>query len=50
MDIVILNDNVLIKKDKMFIYSGNIVNGFYILTPDKHELYNSELDNDSHVK
>ena len=23
---------------------------FYILTPDKHELYNSELDNDSHVK
>ena len=50
MDIVILNDNVLIKKDKMFIYSGNIVNGFYILTPDKHELYNSELDNNSHVK
>ena len=22
----------------------------YILTPNKHELYNSELDNDSHVK
>ena len=21
-----------------------------ILTPDKHELYNSKLDNDSHVK
>ena len=34
----------------MFICSGNIVDGFYILTIDKHELYNSELDNDSHVK
>ena len=34
----------------MFICSGNIVDGLYILTPDKHELYNSELDNDSHVK
>ena len=22
----------------------------YILTPDKHELYNSKLDNNSHVK
>ena len=34
----------------MFICSGNIVVGLYILTPDKHELYNSELDNNSHVK
>ena len=34
----------------MFIYSGNIMDGLYILTPDKHELYNSELDNDFHVK
>ena len=34
----------------MFICSGNIVDGIYILTPDKHELYNSELDNNSHVK
>ena len=34
----------------MFICSGNTVDGFYILTPDKHELYNYELDNDSHVK
>ena len=34
----------------MFIYFGNIVDGLYILTPDKHELYNYELDNDSHVK
>ena len=34
----------------MFICSGNIVDGFYILTPDKHELYNFELDNNSHVK
>ena len=34
----------------MFICFGNIVDGLYILTPDKHELYNSELDNDSHVK
>ena len=34
----------------MFIYSGNSVDGLYILTPDKHELYNSKLDNDSHVK
>ena len=47
---VILKDNVVIKKDKVFICSGNIVDGFYILTTDKHELYNSELDNDSHVK
>ena len=47
---VILNDNVVIKKDKMFICSGSIVDGLYILTPDKHELYNSELDNNSHVK
>ena len=35
---VILKDNVIIKKDKMFIYSSNIVDGLYILTPDKHEL------------
>ena len=34
----------------MFICSGNIVDGLYILTPDKHELYNSELDNNSQVK
>ena len=47
---VILKDNVVIKKDKVFICSGNIVDGLYILTPNKHELYNSELDNDSHVK
>ena len=47
---VILKNNVIIKKDKVFIYSGNIVDGLYILTPDKHELYNSELDNNFHVK
>ena len=47
---VILKDNVVIKNGKMFICSGNIVDGLYILIPDKHELYNSELDNDSHVK
>ena len=47
---VILKDNIVIKKDKVFICSGNIVNGLYILTPDKHELYNFELDNNSHVK
>ena len=46
----ILKDNVVIKKDKVFICSGNIVDSPYILTPDKHELYNSELDNNSHVK
>ena len=46
----ILKDNVVIKKDKVFICSGNIVDSLYILTPDKHELYNSELDNNSHVK
>ena len=46
----ILKDNVVIKKDKMFICFGNIMDGLYILTPYKHELYNSELDNDSHVK
>ena len=47
---VILKDNVVIKKDKIFICSGNIVDGLYIITPNKHELYNSELDNNSHVK
>ena len=47
---VILKDNVVIKKDKVFIYSGNIVDGLYFITPNKHELYNSELDNNSHVK
>ena len=47
---VILKDNVVIKKSKMFICSGNIVDGLYILTLDKYELYNSELDNDFHVK
>ena len=47
---VILNDNVLIKKDKVFICFGNIIDGLYILTPDKHKLYNSKLDNNSHVK
>ena len=34
----------------MFIWFGNIVDGLYIMTPDKHELYNSKLDNNSHVK
>ena len=47
---VILKDNVVIKKGKMFICSGNIVDDLYILTPNKHELYNFELNNDSHVK
>ena len=47
---VILKENVVIKNDKVFICSDNIVNGLYILTLDKHELYNSELDNNSHVK
>ena len=47
---VILKDNVVIKKDKVFICSRNIVDSLYILTPDKHELYRSKLDNDSHVK
>ena len=47
---VILKDNVVIKKNKVFICSNNIVDNFYILTLDKHELYNSELDNNSHVK
>ena len=47
---VILKDNVVIKKDKVFICSGNIVDGLYILTPDKCELYNFELDSNSHVK
>ena len=47
---VILKNNVVIKKGKVFICFGNIVDGPYILTPDKHELYNSELDNNSHVK
>ena len=47
---VILKDNVVIKKDKVFICYGNIVDGLYILIPNKHELYNFELDNDSHVK
>ena len=46
----ILKDNVVIKKDKMFICFGNIMDGLYILTPDKHKLYNYELDNNSHVK
>ena len=47
---VFLKDNVVIKKGKVFICSGNIGYGLYILTPEKHELYNSELDNNSHVK
>ena len=47
---VILKDNVVIKNDKVFICSDNIVDGLYILTPNKHELYNFELDNNSHVK
>ena len=47
---VILIDNVVIKKDKVFINSSNIVDDLYIITPDKHELYNFELDNNSHVK
>ena len=47
---IILKDNVVIKKDKVFICSGNIVDGLYIINPNKHELYNSELDNNSHVK
>ena len=34
----------------MFICFGNIMNGLYILTPDKHKLYNSKLDHNSHVK
>ena len=31
---IILKDNVVIKKDKVFICCGNIVDGLYILTPD----------------
>ena len=34
----------------MFIYFGNIVDDLYIINPDKHELYNSKLDNNSYVK
>ena len=34
----------------MFICFGNIVDDLYILTPNKHKLYNSELDHNSHVK
>ena len=45
---VILKDNVVIKNNKVFICFGNIVDGLYILTLDKHELYNFELDNNSH--
>ena len=45
-----MKDNVAIKKDKVFIWFGNIVDGLYILTPDKHELYNFKFDNNSHVK
>ena len=41
---VILKDNVVV-----FICSCNIVDGLYILTPSKHELYNSKLDNDSQI-
>ena len=48
--LVIFKDNVVIKNDNVFICSSNIVNGLYILTSDKHELYNSELENNSHVK
>ena len=47
---VILKDNIVIKKDKVFICSGNIMDDLYILTPGKHELYNYELDHNSHVK
>ena len=47
---IILKDNVVIKNNKVFICFGNIVDGLYILTLDKHELYNFELDNNSHVK
>ena len=47
---VILKDNVVIKNDKVFIYSGNIVDGIYIIIPYKHELYSFKLDNNSHVK
>ena len=47
---IILKDNVVINKGKVFICSSNIVDGLYILTFDKHESYNSELDNNSHVK
>ena len=38
------------KKDKVFIFFDNIVDGLYIITPNKHELYNSKLYNNSHVK
>ena len=47
---VILKDNVIIKKDKVFICFDNIVDDLYILTLDKHKLYNSELNHNSHVK
>ena len=47
---IILKHNVVIKNDKVFICSGNIVDGLYILSPDKHALYNSKLDNNSHGK
>ena len=34
----------------MFICFSNIVDGLYILIPDKHKLYNFELDNNSYIK
>ena len=46
----ILEDNVVIKKGKVFICSGNIMDGLYNLTLGKYELYNSEIDNNSYVK
>ena len=47
---VILKDNVVIKKDKVFICSSNIVDGLYILTPNKHELdRKSTRLNSSHI-
>ena len=45
-----MRDNDVIEKDKVFICSGNIVDDLYIITPNKHELYNFELDNNSHEK
>ena len=40
----------IIKRDKVFICSDTIIDGLYILTPNKHELYNSKLDGNSHIK
>lgn len=41
---IILNDNILIKKDKLFIYYVTIMNGLCFFFPNNYNINNSKVE------